>query len=72
MNKWELIKFKRFYIAKETINKKKKKTFRMTGNICKWNNWQGINFQNIQTAYAAQYTKKEEENPIKKMGRRSK
>ena len=44
--------------------KKKKTTFRMGENTCKWNNWKGINFQNIQTAYAAQYTKKENKNPI--------
>ena len=39
---------------------KKKTTFRMGENICKWNNWEGINFQNIQ---------KKKKNPIKKMGR---
>ena len=44
--------------GKHQQEKKKKTTFRMGENICKRNNWEGINFQNIQTAYAAQYTKK--------------
>ena len=35
----------------------------MGENICKWNNWQGINLQNIETTYAAQY--KKTNNPIK-------
>ena len=30
----------------------------MGENICKWSNWQGINFQNIQTTHASQYKKK--------------
>ena len=37
----------------------------MGENICKQSNWQGINLQNTQTAYTAQY-KKETNNPIKK------
>ena len=37
----------------------------MGENICKWCNWQGLNFQNIQTAHIAQYQKKPN-NPIKK------
>ena len=36
--------------------------------FCKWCDWQGFNFQNIQTAHAAQYQKN---NPIKKIGERS-
>ena len=32
--------------------------------ICKWNNWQGINLQNIQIGYATLYQKTN--NPIKK------
>ena len=39
----------------------------MRENTCKRSNQQGINFQNIQTAHAAQYKKKNQ-----KMGRRSK
>ena len=34
-NKWDLIKLKSFYVAKETINKPKKTTHRMGENICK-------------------------------------
>jgi len=29
----------------------------MGENICDWNNWQGINLQNIQTIHVAQYQK---------------
>ena len=32
----------------------KKTALRMGENICKWNNWQGINLQNLQTAHVAQ------------------
>ena len=41
----------------------------MGENIFKWCNWQGLNFQNIQTAHTTQYNKiqnKEKINPIKK------
>ena len=42
----------------------------MGENIHKQSNWQGINLQNIQTAYAAQYKKKKmPKNPIKKTSR---
>ena len=34
----------------------------MEENIWKWSNWQGINLQNIQTAYAAQYQKNKQPN----------
>ena len=44
-----------------------KTTFRMGENIYNQCNRQGINFQNIQTAHAVQYQKKN-----KPMGRRSK
>ena len=27
----------------------------MGENVCKWCIWQGVNFQNIQTAHTAQY-----------------
>ena len=30
----------------------------MEENICKWCDWQGLNFQNIQTAHTVQYKKK--------------
>ena len=41
-----------------------KTALRMGEDICKCNNGQGINLQNIQTAHAAQY--KKTNNPIKK------
>ena len=46
ISKLDLIKRKNFCIAKETIHK------RLGENICKWC-YQGINFQNIQTAQTA-------------------
>ena len=52
------MKFKSVYTAKETINKMKNTALRMGGNICKWNNWQGINLQNLQTTHVAKKKKK--------------
>ena len=49
-NKWDIIKLKSFCIAKETINKVKR-THRMEENNSKWNNWQRINFPNMQAAH---------------------
>ena len=40
----------------------KKTTHRMGENICKWCHWQGIKFQNIKTAHAAQNQKKNQPN----------
>ena len=48
----------------------KKATLRMGENICKRSSGQGINHQNIETTYAAQYQKNEQ--PSKKMGGRLK
>ena len=36
-----------------------KTTLKVGENICKWNNGQMINLQNIQAAHAAQYQKKQ-------------
>ena len=43
-----------------------KTPLRLRENICKWSNWQRINFQNIQAAHTTQYQKN---NPIKKWGK---
>ena len=75
INKRDLIKLKSFCTGKGTINKKT--TFRLGENTCKWCNWQGFNFQNIQNSlcsskFKQNKTKKQYEQPNWKMGRRSK
>ena len=50
--------------SKGNHKQNEKTTLRMGESICQWSNWQRINLQNIQTAHAAQYQKKN--NPIKK------
>ena len=47
-----------------------KAAFRMRESNSKQNNWQRINFQNIQAAYAAQCLKNEQ--PNQKVGQRTK
>ena len=47
-----------------------KTTLRMVEKNSKWNNWQRINFQNIQEVHSAQYQKSKQSN--QKVGRRSK
>ena len=50
-----------------------KTTLRMRENICRWSDWQGVNFQNIQIAQAVQLKKKKEaKQPNQKTGRRPK
>ena len=49
--------------SKGNYKQGEKTTPRMGGNNSKWNNWQRINFQNIQAAHATQCQKN---NPIKK------
>ena len=41
----------------------------MGENNCKLSNWQGINLQNIQTVYVAQYKKKNKQSNQKMSGR---
>ena len=55
--------------SKGNYKQDKKTSLRMGENICKRNNRQRINLQNIQAAHAAQYQKK---RPNPKMGRRPK
>ena len=56
--------------GKGSHKQNEKTTHRMGENICKWCNWQRINLQNLQIAYAAQYQKNKQ--PNQKMGRRPK
>ena len=49
--------------SKGNYKQNEKTTHRMGENICKQNNLQGINLQNIKTAHAAHYQKPN--NPIK-------
>ena len=41
----------------------------MEENIWKWCDWQGLNFQNIQTAHKVQYQKNKQSN--QKMGQKT-
>ena len=54
----------KFLHSKGNHKQDKKTALRMGENICKWNNRQRINLQNIQTAHGAQYQRNK--NPIKK------
>ena len=50
--------------SKRNYKEGKKTTLRMVENKSKWNNWQGINFQNIQQLI--QLNTRKTNNPIKK------
>ena len=45
-----------------TLKQSEKTTLRIGENKSKWNNWQRINFQNIQAAYTAQCQKNKQPN----------
>ena len=70
INKWDLIKLKSICTVKKPHPQNEKTTYGLGENISKWCN-QGLNFQNIQTAHAAQYPKKGKQSS-KKMSRRPK
>ena len=42
INRWHLIKFKRFYTAKGTIYKNIKGTYWIGENVCRWYDTQGL------------------------------
>ena len=66
VNKWDLIKLKSFYTAKDT-KQGEKTTFKLGENNSKWNNWQRINFQNTQAVHTTQC--QENKQPNQKVGK---
>ena len=63
INKWDVIKLISF--CKGNHKQNKKTTYGLGEIICKWCDWQGLNFQNIQTAHTTQQQQKTN-NPFKK------
>ena len=56
--------------SKGNHKQNEKTTYRLGENICKWCDWQGVNFQNIPTAHTTQQQKNKQPNG--KTGRRTK
>ena len=69
INKWDLIKCKLLH-NERNYKQGEKAAFRIGENNSKWNNWQRINLQNIQTAHAAQCQKNKK--PIQKVSKKTK
>ena len=58
VNKWDLIKLKSFCTGESKV----KIQLSMGENHSKWNNWQRVNFQNIQAAHTTQCQKNKQPN----------
>jgi len=69
INEWDLINFKKFLYNEGNYKQGEKTILRMGENNSKLNNWQRINFQNIQAPYVAHYQKNKP--PNQKVDRRS-
>ena len=60
----------RLLYSKGNHKQNEKTTYALGENICKWCDWQGLNFQNIQIAHTTQ--KQQQKKLNRKMGRRPK
>ena len=67
VNKWDLIKQKILH-SKGNYKQDEKTALRMGENNSKWDNWERINFQNIQATQKTQYQKNKQ--PNQKVGKR--